>query len=538
MQYKARIAQNRIEVKPHLTLGSEMKAIGGRWDKKSGAWVFPRTRSYLHELIRLYGQNQLKLSSRTQDLFVDQHQEITRRQWDRLPETIQEEIDTHQLEAIRWMLGSHHRGHLLAHSPGLGKTLTSIAYALLKGYRKVLIVCPFSLIDVWVGQCRLWDAPMPEIAHGQRPEGGGWVVTNYETIASEYTFTKHGRVESRRGWFVDYDLIIFDESIFVKSRDSLRMECAHVLAKEQAKQVLLLSGVPITRYADDLWAQFRVIDDTLYPSYWRFARTYCVTEETQWGTQVLGTRSGIDLRQEFGDLMHVKNIDEVLDLPEYQYHRVPCDLGPNQTEMYRKAHKAFMLILSEEEEVPISTRFAQMTRLMQIVSYTGNITGEWSESGKIDALTSMVQEGKIQLPLLVWTYWRATADYVHDRLSEHINCAKVYGDTKARNALIKDFQQGRLQCLVLSLGVGKYGFTLTNTRSIAYVDRTFDADAFMQSLPRVRRRGLTHQPDVYTFVAPKTIDQYVEANLAGKMPGISQLTNADLATLLKGLKGE
>jgi hypothetical protein len=86
------------------------------------------------------------------------------------------------------------------------------------------------------------------------------------------------------------------------------------------------------------------------------------------------------------------------------------------------------------------------------------------------------------------------------------------------------------------LGVGKFGHTLINTQSAIYVDRTFDGDAFYQSLHRLERFGLDHSPQVIVLRVPGTVEEFnVEENLAGKMETVAHITEADLASLLRSL---
>jgi hypothetical protein len=101
---------------------------------------------------------------------------------------------------------------------------------------------------------------------------------------------------------------------------------------------------------------------------------------------------------------------------------------------------------------------------------------------------------------------------------------------------IETYKAGKTDVLILSLGIGKYGHTLINTRSCIYVDRTFDGDAYYQSLHRIKRFGLGHSPQVVTLRHPGTVEEFeVENNLAGKMETVSLVTEANLAELLRSL---
>jgi hypothetical protein len=75
-------------------------------------------------------------------------------------------------------------------------------------------------------------------------------------------------------------------------------------------------------------------------------------------------------------------------------------------------------------------------------------------------------------------------------------------------------------------------------RTIIYVDKTWNADDYFQSLHRVRRIGLEHRPVVVTLRAPGTVDELVEENLEGKLGGISRITRSSLRELLLGLGRE
>jgi hypothetical protein len=101
--------------------------------------------------------------------------------------------------------------------------------------------------------------------------------------------------------------------------------------------------------------------------------------------------------------------------------------------------------------------------------------------------------------------------------------------------LFEAYKSGKVKALVLSLGVGKFGHTLTNTLTAVYLDKTWEADPWVQSLRRIKRIGLTHSPRVISIVCPGTVDDIVEENLAGKAVNIAHVTNSNLATMLRTL---
>jgi hypothetical protein len=111
----------------------------------------------------------------------------------------------------------------------------------------------------------------------------------------------------------------------------------------------------------------------------------------------------------------------------------------------------------------------------------------------------------------------------------------VYGGVKNADTIIEEYKAGKVDVLILGIQVGKYGHTLTNTKTVIAYDKTWDSDAWFQMLHRVRRHGLKHRPRFLTLRCRGTIDDYVELNLAGKLPAMADLTGAQLARILRSL---
>ena len=268
-----------------------------------------------------------------------------------------------------------------------------------------------------------------------------------------------------------------------------------------------------------------------FRSYWRFAERYCLIEETPWARKVVGDLKTKSAAVENDDLLILIRPGEVLDLPEYLFETIDVDLRPRQRKAYDEMSTQFMAELADGTQVLSANEIGKLIKLQQIASW-------WDgESAKHDALIEMLDttEG----PHLVWTHWKQSAEALVERLNvTHLRAVHVGGDTPTslKDGLIERFKAGSTEILVLSLGVGKFGHTLTNARTIHWVDKTFNADDYFQALHRVRRIGLTHRPLSITYRAPGTTDELVEANLEGKLGSISKLTRVLLASLLRGLK--
>jgi SNF2 family DNA or RNA helicase len=490
----------------------EAKEVGARWDKARGAWTMPATR-----------QN----ASLVLDAIPDAPDLRGRLGTSGTPVSDARLFD-YQREAAGRLVASK-RGQLVVLSPGLGKTAVAVVAAeeVVPPWERIVVVAPASLLPTWEREIRKWGhlAERVYLVNGpmdfEAAADARWIVVSWDKMVSEAGI-----------WGKGWPLWILDESVLVKSHTSKRFTTLKKL-RGGIDRMWLLSGNPTTRYVDDLWSQLHLIWPAAFQSYWRFAKRFCLIEETPWGDKVVGTRRGRDAIEENDDLVIVVNQEDVIELPEYLFEVVDVRLGKKQQKAYDTMAADFVAELGSGQEVVAQNEVSRLGKLQQIVSW-------WDgASAKHDALIDLLQT--FEGPHLIWTHWRDGANALHQTLIDlGFNVEHVSGTTskKQRDLYLEAFKRGALDILILSIGVGKFGHTFTNTKTVHYVDKTWAADDYFQSLRRVRRIGLGHRPVVVTYRAPGTVDELVEMNLEGKLGGISRLTRSDLRELLLGLGKE
>ena len=474
--------------------------------------------------------------------------------------------------AVLATLARPHHGIMFALSPGLGKTPTSIVAAEVWSWihgksGKILVVSPLPLIYNWQRELSKWSSGFEvEMRHKGTPTNDGeqrWTVTNYESVMERVQDQNTKRWSTSGNlhpeYDLDWDVVIFDESVMLKNRKAKRTGVARTLGRCAGK-VIHLSGAPITKDNSDIWSQFTILEPDYFTSFWDFTNEFCVVVRTAWSSgQIEGSRRGMSVKDEFRDIMFVRNQEQVLpDLPDYIHQDVEVPLTRKQ----QKAHDDMLdtwlheLEVNRDKRVEATAVIAMLVRLQQITSNLYNLqtTGhDWpDESSKADFLEHLLGEtGSVSWPVLIWTHQRPGAKALYDRLKKHADGKSkfkkeshlygkrvelVYGGMGTKgDDIIEAYKRGEVDVLILGIQVGKYGHTLVNTRTVVYFEKTWDSDAFMQSLHRVRRNGLKHTPVLISLRARNTIDDFVELNLAGKLPSIADLTGADLAKLLRAL---
>jgi len=116
----------------------------------------------------------------------------------------------HQLAGVKWLNGRSEG--VLADDMGLGKTLQAIAAIETKQHsgeiHNALVLCPKSLIGVWVAEIQLWAPRLCVIAlHSTIPTHDWEKVSNQCHVAiTNYEAIRHSTPKAGR-----FDLVVYDE---------------------------------------------------------------------------------------------------------------------------------------------------------------------------------------------------------------------------------------------------------------------------------------------------------------------------------------
>ena len=172
----------------------------------------------------------------------------------------------HQQEGIAFATSRlrTNRGAMLGDVMGLGKTVEAIVTANALGPRRILVVCPASVLLTWRREIWKWQRlglPVFLIQAGcdaninhalLKWSVDGWFIINYDILANFPELKASS-----------WDLLIIDESHKLKNPAAIRTQQlfgTDLMPPPPAEKVLLLTGTPIVNYINDLYTQLNFLD--------------------------------------------------------------------------------------------------------------------------------------------------------------------------------------------------------------------------------------------------------------------------------------
>lgn len=196
-------------------------------------------------------------------------------------------ILAHQVESTFRVMDSLNRRFLIADEVGLGKTIEAglvikeLEYR--HGHRRILIVCPASLLYQWQQEMQskfndrfvIMDRNVMRkaLARGSNPwEDNGKIICSLDFIKSKRVLKM---LES-----VSWDTVIFDEAHRLR-RDSRRATLAYDAAQQisgRARALLLLTATPFRGNLEELYFLIALLDKNILGPFQSFCYDYCMDQ--------------------------------------------------------------------------------------------------------------------------------------------------------------------------------------------------------------------------------------------------------------------
>lgn len=417
---------------------------------------------------------------------------------------------------------------------------------------RVLVVAPRTVCHTWENELAEWatvDVNAERFNGGKLQRSGKLLtllednyspilcgIVNYEGVEVMEDYLKPA--DKSAAW----DLMICDESIWIKNPDAKRSKAVYRVA-EYAKSRFILTGLPITKNVLDLYGQFHFVKPGIlgYTSFYAFQQ-YFGESSYFGGHQTYKKEKLPELQERLAKFSFNIKRSQCFDLPPKLYQTVEPEMSDEQASAYEQMAEEMLVDLERAERGEIldadgvqhelamlsgdvsdnmiseaSIVLVRMLRLQQITS--GFLTMKdgslhrFKEQPKLDAVEERLSELPDDARIVVWSRFRPEIDAVVERFRDKYGARPLYGgqNDKVRESYLKAHQtMNGCRMLVIQPASGGFGLNeLIGTTYAEYLSNSWSLQHRMQSEDRTTRLGIK-QSVLYTdYVYNNTIDQII-----------------------------
>lgn len=457
---------------------------------------------------------------------------------------------------------------LLCDEMGTGKTVqlaTAIRHLHAQGRNPwpVLIVAPKSVISTWERELATW-CPEARVAtaEGSAAQRRDAIRSNAHVVLINWAnVKKHSRLaaygstrlsdaekEPKELNEIAWRTVVLDEAHRAKNPKSKQTRAMWWLARE-AEFRFALTGTPIANTPDDLWSLLHFIDDHQFPARTAFVERYCLTAWNPYsgGIDVIGIDPNRE--DEFNSVIDpmMRRMPKALVLPQLPPKvrvRRETPMGPKQRKVYDEMFYTSMAQLDTTagsqdwttSTLPVTTKL----RLIQFSSSSVKLDNDQVRltlpSNKVQELVDVM--GEVQgSPIAAFAESRQLIDLATDALAdEGYRVAKIVGgmSNHDRTVAVDQFQSGQLDAILLTIGAGGEGITLTRASHAVFLQRSWSMIGNLQAEDRVHRIGseVHSSITIIDLVTPGTVEEDQIQVVSAKIQRLEQIVR-DRQTLIE-----
>lgn len=413
-----------------------------------------------------------------------------------------------------------------------------------------LIVCPNSLKNtVWLRELADWAPELEVVVVGgsmakrreQLATPADVYVVNYDLLKTHSRLAPYGSVRLTEAQKTPKELnelghrtVIFDEAHrlchvggkVITNDDgtkttvpSSQQTLAAFAVAHQAEYRYVLTGTPVNDHVGDLWGLLHTVLPEWFPTRTKYLDRYAERSYGLWGgSEVIGLNPATEPEFRAVTTPLFRRVLKRAALPQLPpklptvYRETP--MGTKQAKAYRQME---LTMLAQLNEILVARNTAeQFTRLLQFAAAAAEIdeNGKVRLTGaspKVDDLVDLLGELDPK-PLVVAAESRQLIELAAERLKkERISHGLVTGALSPfeRAENVRRFQEGRLRVILLTLGAGAEGLTLTRADTMLFMQRSFSPLRNTQGEDRIYRIGSEIHDEITIIeqLAPDTVEE-------------------------------
>jgi SWI/SNF-related matrix-associated actin-dependent regulator 1 of chromatin subfamily A len=431
-------------------------------------------------------------------------------------------ITLYPYQIVSIMFLNEVRNVLLALDMGLGKTISSIAYAEMNNFEKVFVITPNSLKYNFFDEVLKFTHSKAYIVGKKNDctiEEAKYVITNYEYFNS--SDPKKADAKFKKLNIDKIDCLICDECHRIKeTKTSTYINFKRIfkdsIFRDDKVSKIFMSGTPAPSHVYDLYSVLHQISPLDFPTKNFFYEYYC---GMSYNLDGYGWESDNNLTK-YEELFHKispymyrkKKRDVLKDLPEKTYQNIYIDLSPKEMELYNQIEEG---VANEFCDKDIKFQISIMGKLRE---YTSHLKIKYIE----ELIETILECGE---KFVVEDFYKYSLYELHKKYPEISGLHTGDQTDDERNIIKKDFQDenGKIKLFLGSEGTIKEGLTLVAASKVGLLTVPWNPGLIDQIVDRLCRIGQKNAVNAYIFICKNTIDQYAYDLIESKRGELSQV---------------
>jgi len=222
--------------------------------------------------------------------------------------------------------------------------------------------------------------------------------------------------------------------------------------------------------------------------------------------------------QSLQDITIRHKLEECIDMPERIYRHMQITMPAKLRKQYTDMANFSLLQLQSADIIAVNAAVLS-GKLLQIASgsiYDNEGHRQHLDDSKYDLITQLVSEREHSLVFYIWQHQCDRMAEIFTR--EGIKYGIINGKTKQadRGKIIKDYQAGLYDTLLIQPAAAAHGVTLTKSTTSIWCSGTFNLEHFIQANYRDYRIGQTKRTEVIMVSYKDTVEQTLYERLKQK----------------------
>ncbi|MGB5598536.1 MAG: SNF2-related protein, partial [Thiothrix litoralis] len=435
-----------------------------------------------------------------------------------LPEGLNAELRHYQHDGLNWLqfLREYQFNGILADDMGLGKTLQTLAHLLIEKQagrleQPALVIAPTSLMGNWRREAARFTPDLRvQTIHGNDRHKHFEHLGEYDLILTTYPLIVRDEEQYLRHTF---HYLILDEAQAIKNAASRTTQVIYTL---KARHRLCLTGTPLENHLGELWSMYHFLMPGFLGAHDKFTRLFRTPIEKQGD---VGRQQ--QLRQRVLPFMLRRTKELVAsELPPKTEIIRSVALEGKQRDLYETVRLAMDTKLQEEIGKKGFARshimiLDALLKLRQVCCDPRLVkldkAAKVKQSAKLELLMTllpeMLEEGRKVLLFSQFTSMLALIE--EELIASKIAYTKLTGQTKNRDEVIADFQEGDAKVFLISLKAGGTGLNLTAADTVIHYDPWWNPAAEQQATDRAYRIGQDKPVFVFKLITEDTVEEKI-----------------------------